>query len=407
MLKNCILVIASVLGCILLCEGLFRVYEDTFLSDSYNPKGPVIDLEALNYNDSKIARKKPAGQFRILSFGDSFCYSVVRYPSSYHGIAAAILDKTFPGQTFRLVNFGEPSTSFYQYIQAVNTWTNLVDFDAVVVNVFLGNDIAEVGLNIIPDDLPLNKVSRDRFINLQTGRKRRNAVPHAFGLRIFDYAYAYIQMYFQGDYAKKTVPEPYTFALGRLPEDVYYKNARQHLLAGEPSQCATLARGWQGLADLARRLDKLARDRGVKVAIMLSPSEAMVYDAVRQATAARYHLDADRIEPDLPDRLARRVVAMVAPDVPVLDLLPIFRCAAARGDKEYNVSETHWNVDGNRLAGQALARFLAQTWLHGDVPGLPETEPCLTALPETPLLHAPDPTADACLSAITARYPLK
>ena len=75
-------------------------------------------------------------------------------------------------------------------------------------------------------------------------------------------------MYFQGDYAKKTVPEPYTFALGRLPEDVYYKNARQHLLAGEPSQCATLARGWQGLADLARRLDKLARDRGVKVAIM-------------------------------------------------------------------------------------------------------------------------------------------
>lgn len=405
--KNIALTIVTLLVCLLLCEGAFRLYEDVVLSDSYNPKGPAIDLAELNYNDSKVAKKKPAGQFRILSFGDSYAYAVVRYPYTYHGVAAKILDTTFPGKTFRLVNFGEPSTSFYQYLQAINTWTGIVQYDAVLVNVFLGNDIAEVGLNIIPDNLPLNQVSRDRAINLQTGRKRRNAVPHAFGLRMFDYVYAYIQMYFQGDYAKKTVPEPYTFALGRLPEDVYYKNAHQHLLPGEPSQCGTLARGWQGLADVAKRLDRLARERGVKVAIMLSPAEAMVYDTVRRATANRYHMDADRIEPDLPDRMARRIVAMVAPDVPVLDLLPIFRCAAAQGKREYNPSETHWDVDGNKLAGQALARFLARVWFHGDVPGLAKDEPCLTATAQTPLINAPDPTANACLSAVTARYPLK
>ena len=402
MLKNIVLIVGTLLGGILLGDGLFRVYEYAFLSVSYQPKGPVVDLQAFNYNDTTVAKEKPADQFRILGFGDSFCYSVLQYPYSYHGVAADILARTFPDRTFRLVNFGEPSTAFYQYIQAIDNWTSLVASDAVVVNVFLGNDITDVALGGVPDDLPINKVASEMFLDSQTGRKRLNAVPHVFGIRMLDYAYAYGQMFLKAGHGPKQVPEHYTFALESIPEDKYFRTMRQHAMAGEPARCGEMARGWQALADLARRLDKLAREQGIKVAIMLSPSEIMVDDALRQATAARAGLPAESIEPDLPDRLARRIVAAVAPNVPVLDLLPVLRCAAARGDREYNVSETHWNEAGNRLVGQALARFVATTWLGGTAPAEADADACLAMAPPLTGPVPADPVADACLAGVAA-----
>jgi hypothetical protein len=400
MTRNIFLVVAGLLVGLLGFEGLFRLYEHCFLSASYRPAGSVVDLQALNYNDSSVAKEKTAKEFRILAFGDSFCHGIVKYPASYHGVARDILTRAVPDRVFRLVNFGEPSASFYQYLKSMANWTDQVAGDAVVVNVFLGNDITDVALGHVPDDTAINRVLDSNFVEVQTGRKRLCAVPHVFGFRMLDYAYAYAMTWREGHYVLRDIPEPYTFALGPMGEKEYFRAVRLHLLAGEPRQCAVLARGWRALADLVRGLKLLGRTKGVKAAIMLSPAEAMVSDALWRQTVAREGLDPKNFDRNLPDALARRIIAEAAPDIPVLDLTPVFRCAAERGDTDYYPRETHWNVEGNRLAGEALARFAAITWLGADAKSFSELDPCLTAW----AAPASVPSVAPCLEAVAAGH---
>jgi len=394
MKKNILLTIIVVVVCILLCEGLFRFYEHRTLSLTMRPTGDVVDLLALNYNDTSVPKKKPAGEFRVLEFGDSYCYSIVKYPASYHGVAGDLLVKSGTVEKARLVNFGEPASSFYQYLKSVANWTDQLEYDAVVVNIYLGNDILEIAHNLVPDDTPINRLFLNDFSEIPTGRKRLAAVPHTFGLRMFDYAYAYLMMAVEGYFTKKDIPEPYIPTVRPLKENAFYFVSQLAALAGEPTQCEDMARGWKGLADLARGLSKLARERGVKVAIMISPTEVAVNERFWKETAARQKLDPDSFDPNLASRMAKAIIAQTAPEVPVLDLTPVFRCAIEQGATEYYPSETHWNAAGNKLAGEALGRFIATTWFGVAPEKLGELPTCLTA-------KEPDAASDvgACLKA--------
>lgn len=397
MRKNLLVAMGALVAALLFCEVLFRAYEYLYLTASYRPQGPVVDLQSFNYNDSRVAKKKPAGEFRILCFGDSFCHAIVKYPFTYHGVAATLLAKAFPDRTFRIVNFGEPSASFYQYLKSMANWTGQIEADAVVVNVFLGNDITDVALGDVPDDTAINRVFGANFVDVQTGRKRLSAVPHKFGLHLFDYAWALYVAWREGYYVLRDIPEPYTFALGPLGEADFARTMRREALAAQPDSCRSLAKGWQALADLARGMSKLGRERHLRMAIMLSPGEITVDPALWPAIARRFHLDPKDFDAALPDQLAKRIIAQAAPDLPVLDLPPVFDCAAA-GEQDYYPNETHWNVAGNKLAGQALARFVAATWLHGHeaVSG----PPCLT--PPTRPTEATSLAGSACFDAVTA-----
>jgi hypothetical protein len=395
MKKNILLTLLAVTITLLVCDGLFRVYEHYALSISMRPKDGVVDLLALNYNDSTVPQKKPAGEFRVLDFGDSYAYSIVKYPASYHGVAKDILVKTGAVTSARLVNFGEPSTSFNQYIRAVNYWTPLVECDAVVVNVFLGNDVVELAHSQLPDDLPLNHVFVNSFMEAQTGRKRLSAIPHVFGLRMLDYAYAHLMTYYEGYYIKRDIPEPYIAAAGPLKEDVFYRVSKEHAFAGEPARCQDLASGWKGLANLTKDLERLQRERGIKVAIILSPADVAVNDQSWKETAQHEGIDPATFDPNLPSAMARAIIGQTSSEVPVLDLTPVFRCAEQRGDSQYYPRETHWNAAGNKLAGEAYGRFIATNWLGVAPEALNGMDPCVMAKePE-----AAEPNVGKCLTA--------
>ena len=73
---------------LLIADRIFIAYEQSQLV----PKLPDIDgqgpinLSALRYNDGAVERKKGPDEFRILSFGDSFTYSVMDPQWSYNGV---------------------------------------------------------------------------------------------------------------------------------------------------------------------------------------------------------------------------------------------------------------------------------------------------------------------------------
>ena len=379
MRKKCLLVVAGAVLLIGLGEVACRLIEYVYASVALNPLGAVVNLETLNSNDTTVPRAKTAGEFRVLAFGDSYVYSTVKTAYTPVSVAAGLLGQA--GAKVRLVNLGEPGTSFFQYRKALDHWTGRIEADAVVVGVFLGNDCAEVAWRLVPDDQPVNGVLRDNFVEITTGRKRLAGARHSHGLRLLDYAAAAINIETTGETVVVDVPEPHTGLYSPLEPERFLETTRLFAVAGQTAQCGGLTRGWQALADLGRALTRLGRERGIRVAVMLSPAEVTINAGLWREAARSAGLDPQSFDPTLPGRMARAVLTAAAPEVAVLDLTSVMACAAARGDVLYPPREIHWNAAGNRLAGQALARFVGHAWLdlpQGELPGL---DPCIEAGP--------------------------
>ena len=98
----------------------------------------------------------------------------------------------------------------------------------------------------------------------------------------------------------------------------------------------------------------------VPFAVLLIPDEFQVEDEVWQKTL-EHPACALPLDRDLPQR---RIRAWLEPrGVPTLDLLPILRAVPALADGNrhlYSLRDTHFNTRGNRVAGEALAEFLAE-----------------------------------------------
>ena len=340
-------------------DGIFRLYERSALTASYTPTGDSVDLQSLNYNDSFATKSKDKSIFRILSFGDSFCYSIVKFESSYNGVIENKIE--IDGRKTRVVNFGEPCSSFPQYMAAMCNWLPQVEHDAVLVNIFLGNDLSEVAHADVPSDSGVNRIMGENFVDVQTGRKRMSHVPHKFPLRMLDYAYAYYLYATEGGYVLRDIPEPYNHALGPLSPENYQRTCARHLEACDPDAVETLRPGYEALDRLAVYLSDLRRS-GVKVLILLSPAEVQTDDALLAKTAAAMHVSPSKFDVTLPNTLVTEHIMRIDPQLDVLDLLPMLRAARTGGAKAYYPMESHWSAEGNRLVGENTAQWMASHW---------------------------------------------
>jgi len=98
------------------------------------------------------------------------------------------------------------------------------------------------------------------------------------------------------------------------------------------------------------------RAAGASFVVVAIPEEHQVVDALWREGLAHSGRSSEQFDRDRPQRrLAALLDELV---IPSLDLLPAFRDAARQGATLYNVQETHWNEEGNRVAAEAIARFL-------------------------------------------------
>lgn len=377
--KTCLLTLAGTLLLVGFGEVASRLVAYLVDQAALYPTGDSAELTALNYNDAPVPLHKMPDEFRILTFGDSYAYGTVKTDYTFQSVAAGVLEQA--GTKARLVNLGEPATSFFQYRKAMAHWTGRIEADAVLVGMFLGNDCTEVAWSAVPDDLPVNGRLRDTYVEIATNRKRFAAAPRTHGLRLLDYAVAAADIETAGEYVMSDIPEPFNSLYCPMPVKQFQEQVLFQTAAGEGGRCGELARGWKALADLGRDLTRLGRARGVRTAVVLEPAEAAVNPGLWRATAEAAGVDPQRFDPSLPGRMARAVLAAAAPDVAVLDLTPVMACAAARGDSLYPAREIHWNAAGNRLAGQAIARFVGRTWLGKAADAFVGLDPCLDAAP--------------------------
>ncbi|NND45649.1 MAG: hypothetical protein HKN58_10020 [Xanthomonadales bacterium] len=344
-----------------LADLAFRAYERNWLAPVLpDPQGSApVNLGGLRYNEGWVARETSEGEFRILSHGDSFAYSVMEPPLSYAGVLERDLGSAGLERTPKVVNLGEPATGTRQYRLAYDYWSEVFEHQGVLFMIFIGNDLLDDAyLHAAIEWAPNEAVIRGGNPILDPGNPR---IPHKFPLRMFDYAYAWLMTALTR--SEEPLPEGYNWAgLTDFDRETFLGINARYMENFDPGRLHALLPGYEQVLLLLRRAAEL-QAQGVHVAVAIGPSEAQVDDRLRAEVLAFQGREASEFDLHLPSRIIQRLRETHAPGVPLFDLTAAFRAEAQRtGESLYFRRNTHWNEAGNRVAGESLAASLLHAW---------------------------------------------
>lgn len=213
LLTSLILFVATSTVFLFITDYVFLKYEKNVLSKKISIS-ENIDLPANGYNDRLRSLKKEKNIFRILSFGDSFTFGTVMPPYTYSSYLEKILNENTK-QKVEVINLGWPGTQLDQYVERILFWTSKFEFDAVVLNLYLGNDLWG---------------TESTFRSLETIKRQINSgelsliaglpslIPKKQYFRFLDYLYAYYLMFRNSSGASENEFKINTIAKIHYPE---------------------------------------------------------------------------------------------------------------------------------------------------------------------------------------------
>lgn len=366
-LLRVLLVLLSLTFSLALGEAALRLYERRTLGLAAWLNEDPVDLGELKFNDTKVSRAKPPGEFRVLSFGDSFAYSIMSPQFSYAGLIATGLNQRPARPKVRVVNLGEGATTVRDYAAAHAFWAERLEHDAALFNIYMGNDLLDVAYSFTKPEWKPNHIYLDKEYELAEGA-RRSPVPHKFPLRLLDHAYARFLM--ESSMVETPLPPPPPGEAGHFnpaakhnpSEEVFLETNKVQLVNFEPAKMDSLAVGYQAVDKFFRYVSSV-RKRGTKTLVVLSPNQVHVEPALRERIARLNGLDLSLYDFTLPARTITAIRDAVDPEIELLDLSPYFVCAHEKGEQLYYLTNTHWGPEGNALAARIISGHLAKTWL--------------------------------------------
>ena len=353
----------------------FVWYEQRYLIPRLPVKGEAspVDLAGLNYNSDVVEREEAPGTFRILSFGDSFAYSIMQPRLSYAGVLERLLNEDPGDRRFRVVNLGEPATTTPHYLAAYRFWSEVLQHDAALFHVYLGNDLLDVAYQYAPREWEANRVFIGMDRSIVDGRSRR--VPHRYPLRMLDYAYALWLVGESAPVVEAPSPDHNTAARSNLPVEKWRQTLFIQMDNFDPALLGRLEPGYVEIVKLFELAGRLHAN-GVHVAVALGPNEAQVRPAVLEETLEAHGATRDRYDLDLSRCIIEAIAREVAPDVRVIDLTPALRAQHARtGAPLYYRRNTHWDREGNELVAEVIAEAMRSAWLGEGAARAPRS-PC-------------------------------
>jgi hypothetical protein len=297
----------------------------------------------------RVERRKPR---RVVSIGDSFSTGVVPHAFHYTTVAEELLGDT------EILNFGVPGIGPDQYRQLLSSEGLAFAPDQFLVVLFAGNDLE--GFEPLPEsEDPAWLQRRNTMLFLvarRLGALLRERARAGIGADEVDRRLG-------KDLADGLEAREQVLALPHLADPLLESPtySPEHFLALEVKRARLLGSPSQGPYErLLSQLEALVESAGeVRIAFAILPDEFQVDDELwAQVTAAADQTSLER------ERFQRVVLEWGrARGVPVLDVLPHLRAQPPWSDGRphlYHLRDTHFNRRGNRAAGEALARFLAE-----------------------------------------------
>jgi hypothetical protein len=324
----------------------FQPFED-FAGFRTNSKG----FRTPEYNEAKAA-----GTARIVILGDSFAFASGGTPYRLHW--PVLLEATLRrdvGPEVELINLGVGGVGPRFELRLWQLEGSQLDADLVILAFCVGNDFQdgykEIHWSVSPGDW---LADRSLFVRVVRNRWRMRqlepgvpeptrppgrdiAVAHsAGGFEVEGYAYD---------------PDAPTFSESAFLRVVH---KRMRLVKKDRREEFDLA--FERVTSVLRQLRDEVDAGGAELVLVMIPEEYQV-DPAMLALAARRHKDGiSEYDVDLPQR--RLAAFCAANDIPCIDLLPAFRSAGAR-ESLYKRRDTHWNIAGNALAADRIAREVA------------------------------------------------
>ncbi len=97
---------------------------------------------------------------------------------------------------------------------------------------------------------------------------------------------------------------------------------------------------------------RLCRERGIRFVVVFVPERHRVYDGLPTVVEVSDEVK-QWVVNDLPERL-RATVADISPDISYVDLTTIFRTEVEKDAVVFLPDDTHWTVEGHRIAARAV-----------------------------------------------------
>ena len=329
--------VAPVVVTLLLLEGALRLFNAVqplyvFYTDSSarfrgQPGERHFDatLNSRGFNDVEHTVERPANvSYRLVALGDSFAVGVVPQRDNFLTRLEPLLSTRTPVE---VINMGVSATGPADYLSVLGDEGLSFRPDLVLVNVFVGNDL---------ETRRPRWHERSYLATLARALWRLGQSPAIVSLpageeSVYD------------DNAPGMQAD--TFMEVQVDRSWIYER-------DSPRVQAAVARA----AGFIGRMRDLAEDADAELLVTLLPDETQVDAGLRGRVAAARELLPAQFDWEQPNRLLAR--ALAEDRIDVLDLLPALSEAASR-QRVYKPADTHWNLAGNRVAAETIARALA------------------------------------------------
>lgn len=292
--------------------------------------------------------EKPAGVRRVAILGDSMIAALgVEEDETLVAQLEQLLNRQAPAQQrWEVLNFGVPGSSTGQELALWRATVKRYQPDVVLCAFFVGNDLADNSRRLSSNPRVYFEFDPDgRLVQLPMSRAKTG---------LSAWLNRHSRLYLWQKEALRRVRYAWLRQSGLL-------EAGHWIYATE--EPADVAEAWRLTgALLAEMADEVHQD-GARFGVVLIPTAQQVYpDSLRKAVASA-GADAARFDADYPDR--RMAKLCEAGGVPLLTMTADFRQAApgrslAKSDEWLFLrGEGHFNARGNRLAAEAVGRWLA------------------------------------------------
>lgn len=319
-----------------LAEIGLRIYHrihplSIFYSDSYNrfrgkPFARDLDsrLNSKGFKDVEFETRKADGTFRILGIGDSFAFGVVPYANNYLTLLEEGLNRS--GHKVEVINMGIPGIGPSDYLALLLREGLELQPDLVLVSLFIGNDLliqegprTLIGYSYVATAI---KYSIDRHTKFE-GQIVSADLTYDDGAPTFaDEAYLAIEHDRSNIYVKQDKGFAQDFVA-----------ALSHIL----------------------RMKEICDHRGIRFTVVLIPDEVQVDGLLRQKVIRASRLSPEVFDFARPNTLLGEQFA--ERNIDYVDLLEDFRFASTSA-RLYKPNDTHWNVKGNEVAADLIAKHL-------------------------------------------------
>lgn len=287
----------------------------------------------------------------VVTVGDSFSQGVVPHYYHYTTVAERALERELPG--VEVYNVGVAGIDLREYYHLLLADVLPLDPDLVVISVFVGNDLT---FQLPPPDpTPLGQwYSADRALVFQVPKRLAALAEAAAEGQLLGAGLDGASDAGPVEQTPEALAAAFPWVADPLLESETF--GRETYLRIETERAHKLSiqstHGFHARFELLRKIVDACGD--TPVLFLIIPDEFQVDDELWQQIVERSDRELQRHRGT--DLLRSW---LQAEELPYVDLLPELRAAEPLDDGRlhvYRLRDTHFNVRGNRIAGEAMAR---------------------------------------------------